>query len=262
MDITSLVTIIGQLATLITIVLVYFTLVEMRNQRKASQKPDLLIPKASIYGYVNIYKGKQVFVADAWSDNKDIKDGEGHVWSETPIKIYNVGFGVAKNIELVWKVNYDKTLQQIKDYCYQNSVPIILQMEGDIVRFQADAPFSLSPQTFKHEFLMPASITSDGLATYVPPAVRELISILIYLQSDYRDRNLNNFSQLEIEIPSMDIELKYNDLENSHYTKWFNVEFLVNGYSVYGSGEPSPSLYGLNQFFSGAFEFKSKANKE
>jgi len=135
MDINFLILIISQIATWITILLVYFTLREMRNQRKASQKPDLVFPKIKVYGYVYGLKDrKDLLIPRHWSNDEDFQIDQS--WGEqASIKLYNVGFGVAKNIELKWTVEPDKTMQQIKDYCYQNSIPIIIKRVDEDNRF-------------------------------------------------------------------------------------------------------------------------------
>ena len=73
MDLSSLIAIIGQIATWLTIILVYFTLVEMRNQRKVSQKADLIIPKSLIYGYSYVFSDENFTmfaIPRSWSDKQ------------------------------------------------------------------------------------------------------------------------------------------------------------------------------------------------
>jgi len=68
MDIVS---IISQISTWLTILLVYFTLREMRNQRKASQKPDLIIPQFTIYGYADRESSDSSLMITNWSDRDE-----------------------------------------------------------------------------------------------------------------------------------------------------------------------------------------------
>ena len=67
MDWATLISIVGIIGTWITIVLVYNTLREMRNQRKASQKPELIIPNVSIFGYAD---DNEIFIASNWSNKE------------------------------------------------------------------------------------------------------------------------------------------------------------------------------------------------
>jgi len=166
MDISLLVNLIGQIAAWLTIMLVYFTLVETKTQRKVSQKPDLIIPKSSsIYGYSYGFSTEDMtafLIPRSWN-HKKLKDGEHILNNSGSVTLYNVGFGVAKNIELKWTFEYDRCLQQIKDYCYQNSIPIIIQPEENKISVveQGGMPpsdFLVPKYENKHDFLMPASV--------------------------------------------------------------------------------------------------------
>ena len=269
-------TIVGQLTTWITILLVYFTLREMRNQRKASQKPDLIIPQFTIYGYADRESSDSSLMITNWSD-RDEEESLNHVWSEsTRIKLYNVGFGVAKNIELKWTFNCDKTIQQIKDYCYKYSVPIILERKDDRLYISGEDfrvnqsssdfwhPISLSTWHSEHGFLMPASITSEGLRSGTPRGIIVLLAISAYLKTHFSEKDspsgeagieqLLHFmdkEELKIDLPSMELELCYDDLENSHYTKKFEVLFKELSRVNYTSQS------GLIKVFSGSFEFEN-----
>jgi len=194
MDLVTIIQIAGIVGTFVTIGLVYQTLREMKNQRIASQKPDLIIPTTRIHTYTYKWNDlKSLPIPIYWSHNPELKaeDIDPILALPSPLKLYNVGFGVAKNIELKWTGGYDKTIQQIKDYCYQNSIPIVLKVDerGDEephlsvshdgpsigpVMFTGGHP--LSPQTEKHDFLMPVHITSEGLVPYYPYAFQMLVS--------------------------------------------------------------------------------------
>ena len=51
----------------------------------------------------------------------------------------------------------------------------------------------------------------------------ELVSISVYLRIHYSRRHLNSLSNLEIDIPPMKLELRYDDLENSYLLKiWWS----------------------------------------
>jgi hypothetical protein len=265
-DWATIISIAGIVGTWVTIALVYFTLREMRNQRKAAQKPDLVLPKTKVYGYVYGKKDmKGLLIPRQWSNDEDFQI-EYDSWGEqASIKLYNVGFGVAKNIELNWTMEYLATMEQIKEYCYQNSLPIIIQRVEEDNRFgvvEANTKpkefFPLNPQTFKHDFLMPASISSEGLSSVIPPAFRELVSILVYLKSDFALKHSGRLIQLEIDIPSLELEVHYDDMENTHYSKKFDVVFSITSYWI---PMVEKDVSGLRQVLTGAFEFKKHEHK-
>ena len=139
MDWTVIVSVVGQLATWLTIVLVYLTLQEMRNQRKASQKPDLIIPKFSFVGYVFGFSDEtmtSLTIPRSWVDSHDEFWQPTHqkILDDRPfinagITLYNVGFGVAKNIQLKWIGEYDDALNGIRKYCFEHAIPLFLQYD-------------------------------------------------------------------------------------------------------------------------------------
>jgi len=262
MDIATL---IAQIATWLTLVVIFFTLMEMRNQRKASQKPDLIIPKSSVYGYSAYAYGSTdtnwtpLLIPRFWSKNYLQEMPPTFPHSGREIKAYNVGFGVAKNIAFKWTIEYDKTVQEIKDYCYQNSVPIVVQLVENklrIIEARNEEDYPLSSEE-AYEFLMPASITSEGLLSEIPMAFAELVAISICLKIHHSRLVQNTPSELEIAIPSMTLELQYDDLENSHYFKKFDVQFSMGYFSPYQNDRD-----GLGKtIFYGSIEFKTKTER-
>ncbi len=280
MDWTTLISIAGIIGTWVTIVLVYNTLREMRNQRIASQKPDLIITESSknigLYAYREEGKSR-LLIPRLWNITEpiypvDLTKVDPHGWLESyPVKLYNVGFGVAKNIKLKWTVEYDNTIQKMKDYCYQHSMPIVLQIEkfeteenGEVLETDGLCiydhgevllmNFSLSPETFTYDFLMPVSITKEGLTSFAPDIIKEIASILIYLEGDRLERYQDEKQELVIDIPPIKLELDYDDVEDSHYSKRFDIT-VPHGCMI---PEEKTTKAGLKWVTSLSFEFKMR----
>ncbi len=258
MDWTTIISIVGIIGTWITIALVYYTLREMRNQRIASQKPDLIIPRSpnvSVYSYRKEGESN-LLVPKWWSAAEPVKFGK-YGWLESiPVKLYNVGFGAAKNIKLNWVVEYDKTLQQIKDYCYQHSIPIVLQLQGDssiTIHEQGTitAGFQLSSQINEYEFLMPVSITKEGLTSFAPQSLKDMLSIILYLRNHWMIQDEDN-PELMVDFPPIKLELDYDDVEEFHYSKRFDIT-VSYGDSTPEEGKPVPGLEIFSVLF---FEFR------
>ena len=263
MDLATIISIAGIVGTFITILLVYFTLREMRTQRKAAQKPDLLLPRFTVYGYAVGIKDVIDFSIPRFWSHKESLD-KGVIWEDSaPAKVYNVGFAVAKNIELLWQFSFVKTMQQIQDYCYQNSIPIVIQVENERLNItergvKTVGEMPLSPMNQKFDFLMPVNVTSEGLSSTIPYALRELISTIIYLKIHARKQKPD--IPIEFEIPSMRLELDYDDLEDSHYSKAFDVLFSLYTYSMLPSDASETEVHPA---WVGSFEFrKSLFNPE
>ena len=97
MTIEQIIGAIGQIAIWVTVVLVFFTLRKMEKQRKASQKPELIIPDVPSFGYSE--NEGDIYIASQWS-NKEIKDEGIIVEKRAQITIYNIGAGAAKEIKI------------------------------------------------------------------------------------------------------------------------------------------------------------------
>ena len=177
--------------------------------------------------------------------------------------MYNVGFGAAKNIELRWRIEYDKSLQQIKDYCYKHSIPIIIdQAENGFSFVEAGVSnegfYQIRPAIVQHDFLMPASITSAGLISYLPDTYQVVVSLLLYLRfrHGYKvDSETGKYIYPPVDFPSVELELHYDDVETSHYSKKFDVIFSTTSESFFDE----KGVLGLKHMFAGSLEFKSKS---
>lgn len=269
MDWNILISILTQLGTLVTIILVYLTLREMRNQRIASQRPDLIILDASVTGCAdNSPFDERLSLPGFWSVNKKIEDMNEFTdkWIIGGIKLYNVGFGVAKNIKVRWTMEYDETIQQMREYCYENSLPLVIQIDDkgiELFEF-GHLRYSIglsSIETDSHDFLMPISVTPEGLETHVPSTLVHLSALNVYLQMQYLRDGRKESSGI---IPSrfhgyfLKMELQYDDVENSHYFEEFDVRFTV-GIATIDSEEED--TFG-KQLLSGQFYFKSMRKRK
>jgi hypothetical protein len=261
MDWSIIIIVVGQIATWITILLVYFTLREMRNQRIASQKPDLMIPKTEVYGYSAYSNDPKddwapLLIPRFWSKEYLKVMPQAYPHTGRDVTAYNVGFGVAKNITFKWTIECNKIVQQIREYCYQHSIPIVVKTDKDTLRVAENngetEDYPLSPE-HRYEFLMPASITSEGLLFEVPVVYAELVAILIYLKI-HHSRKDTVMKELEVEMPSATLELQYDDLQNLHYSKTFDVPISIRYFIPYKTEREGTR----NMIFYGSIEFGIK----
>lgn len=202
----------------------------MEKQRKASQKPDVIIPKVILYGYIS-KKDDDLIVPTEWS-NQEIKNGETQVNHFPTATVYNLGFGAAKNLALTWDIDIPKIMQTIKDYCYQNSIPIVVSIEDDLLKINIKGGGKWVPikgfSMREHDYLLPASVISQGLETQLPLTFLELLSVVIFM-SIHSLKNSKHVSRVgpSYEIPSMRLNLKYEDISGSQYIKNFEVVFSI-----------------------------------
>ncbi len=265
MDWNTVISIIAQVLTLVTILLVYQTLTEMKTQRKASQKPELIIPDVSITGLAG---GKGLFIASSWSNQKE--DG-GLTEENFPfVTVYNIGAGAAKEINLKWIFDVSSAVESIQNYCYHHSIPLVVSIKDEGLNIEFDeAHFWSNIEAFssvEHDYLMPASVTSEGLKSELPTPFLYTSSILIFLNNHYNQEKYGHpslsFTDLyqedaEFNIPPIKCELSYKDISGEEYKKKFNVGFLP--FMTMGIPKPEDKIPEPIHAFRAVFTFKEYA---
>jgi hypothetical protein len=259
-DWTTIISIISIVGTWVTILLVYFTLREMRNQRKAAQKPELIIPDVSVFGYA---ADREIFIASEWT-NKENKSKEVVFKERTVGTIYNIGAGAAKAIKIEWDFDISNMVLTIQDYCYRNSVPVVVSIQNNGLKIEYKENHSWwnieAYSNVKHPYLMPASVTAQGLESNLPRTYLQLISILIFLnlhqqrEMDSFDRRFVPNQESPFAIPPLSCQLSYDDIGGDRYEKKFDVPFNITMVMGIPSKE---SQFSISQpIFFGMLEFR------
>lgn len=224
-DFEQIVGIIGQAATWITVFLVFLTLREMEKQRRASQKPVLIIPNVTILGFSN---SNELFIASRWS-NKESRSESYEVGKLPKITIYNIGTGAAKEIKIKWNFDIQSTLKSIQEYCHKNSLPIVATSENGFLTTEFNGNlFGSNIQgvsNVEHAYLLPASVTSEGLESELPATFLNLASIMTFLKAHQANllSSTNKLSSSNFEMPILHFEIQYYDISGNKYKKKFYI---------------------------------------
>jgi len=252
MTIEQTIGILGQIATWVTVLVVFLTLREMEKQRKASQKPELTIPNANIFGYPEV--NNHLYIALHFT-NKEVKEDRTGRFEPPSVTIYNIGAGAAKEINLSWYFDIQNTVEFIQDFCFRNSIPVVIRIQDTILAIGIEGGFDgyKLDSSFEYTYLMPASITSQGLNSEIPPYLLKLISFLIFIAMQERGFEFGDF-----EIPSLSCKLSYVDIGGVRYTKKFDITFIPTllSLSAKEKGLPFPK-----SIFQGSLEFKEIKDK-
>jgi hypothetical protein len=251
--------ILGQLATWLTLIIVYLTLREMGEQRKSSQKPELIIQKLYFTGLYTGEENKKLIYPTEWrepseqktaSEKEETHEAISKFHPFPSLKIYNIGFGAAKNIELKWTIkNTEQVADRINKYSKENSIPIVVQSYSNSLRAEIEGkeiPLFEEPRLVnivKHDYLLPLSVNSSELNTNIPKVFSEvLFPILICLelfeiQKKYEKLRKNNKKNIKdregfLDILSIKLELSYKDVGGAMYTKTFDVGLEMLGFGV------------------------------
>lgn len=256
----QIISIIGQIATWVTLIVVYKTLKEMENQRISSYQPDLQIAKVNLYGFIDLED--EIPTISRWDNDPEKKDNQIVIPSYF---IYNIGAGAAKSIKIEYHLDYLKIVNSIKDYCDKYSIPIEIVYENDILSFTLNGKcwfYFVTDQITIEPFLMPSSNDNEGIKIDFPYNYLDLLSIFIYLRfRDQPDREetstSNNIEDIEPEIvfPYLNISLSYKDIGNNKYAKNFRT-FINTSYYFF------PQFKKLKKRISDRFIFKGIATFE
>jgi hypothetical protein len=250
--------IIGQVATWVTVLLVFLTLREMEKQRKASQKPEIIVPNVSIFGYGDDHDG--ILVAARWSNEK-IKDE--YVIGKLPkVIFYNIGSGAAKSIKIKWDFDLQSTVKIIQGYCQKNSLPIIVMNEnGKFLLVDSSVMNIEAMSNIERPYLMPASVITSGLEIELPLTFLSLSSILIFLNSHQITQRLEKSLTTEtveyqfFDMPELTLELEYYDIGGYEYKKEFDIKIDVFSFR---DPQNKAKISIAEPLFHGHFEIKER----
>ena len=108
----------AQVANWITTLLVIFTLLEMIRQRKATYKPEVVIGRSNIEAYIGSSDVPNLWFNKALSD-EELVDVDS-LSSICRVPFYNLGLGSARDLQFVWKFDYEELVErisQLSEYC-------------------------------------------------------------------------------------------------------------------------------------------------
>src|SRR5258706_9191683 len=125
LDLVNLVIgVVGQVGTWLGLFVVFLTLKEMEKQRRESYKPSLFVLSGYFRGTAEEHN--EISLPLFWSfgkDDNDMPDG---------IRIFKVGLGAATSLQFIWSFDLENQIARIKDYCYKNSIPIVVQKNSEL----------------------------------------------------------------------------------------------------------------------------------
>ncbi len=227
--ISLIISIIGQIGVWITIFLVFLTLKEMEKQRRASYKPVIVIPRFGLQAEGK-EEGDIIVFDDLCRGGVFDEEQKSYISSELAEKykfgkfdhvvLYNLGTGAAKDIAIEWRLEFEipEIVASIKEFCYKNSIPLIVELDkGNLnlhKKFRPEDSYivscSIEPGKEDIDYLLPQSVESSGLRLTFPIIYQQLISLLAMT---YQNKNP------EWLVPNLPIilEIHYQDIGEKHY---------------------------------------------
>jgi len=232
-SLNMILSIIGPIGTLLTVVLVFLTLKEMEKQRRESYKPVIVIPQFDlkakgrvhdkVFTFYSLYRGaifEEVQIGDSNKPEKNV------VFKGAHVILRNLGVGAAKNIVIEWKLDFDliEAINRIKEFFYKNSVPIVLEVKkGELYVSEKFTPESSHPSTYTIEpqvknidYLLPQVVEPLGTHIQFPKIYEKLVCLLATIYEN---------QQPEWLVPDLPLILKisYQDIGNKQYKNQFRL---------------------------------------
>jgi len=109
---------VGNAATFLATIVLILTILEMREQRRTSYKPLIILKKSDDLYYQFIFDPDEKDPLFFKLVDKDIfiQDKEKVADSKFKIPAYNLGLGAAQNVKICYSCNYLKFIEEIKDF--------------------------------------------------------------------------------------------------------------------------------------------------
>ena len=182
--ISSLIASLAAIAALVTAVATILTVRQIRQQREASYRPELAFSETRVYGYASDSSGG---IPNKWSETEiaDYKQSGTTMEISTSsydLRLYNIGFGAAKNTEVSWDFPVSQMVEHVNVLAQRALQPVYHKYEKGIVSLDSKK-FPKRGEIWSNQrrgerigYLLPANINKDGVAIHIP-------STFIYLSS-------------------------------------------------------------------------------
>lgn len=214
--------VLGSLATLITGLFTLGTLIEMKNEREISKRPELLIrnhEKIILYdeGY---------FIARSWINEEDYRQkNSGKRFAYLIIE--NIGLGVAKDIKVDWEYELDKTLKNIlktdKNFSVNKQDDMtLLEYKLDFDEVPQAVVIGFGPETQIIEYLSPNRDNIYSCKIEIPHQYEGIFSAQTFIYADKMD-----YCNNDVCAPKLICYLSYQNIYGKKYKKKYEIEFKL-----------------------------------
>jgi hypothetical protein len=212
------------MSTLITTVLIYFTLDEMKQQRISTYKPVIVLKDT-------LFKVK-------WNDNqrlpyefsienmKDSNSKNKQTWSY--LEAYNIGFGAAQKIQIVYNYDFKKILDRIVQLGEKSQITIHDSNSFVHISSQSDGwGFNLDKMNKeKIDYLLPVNINQNSTKIQLSRAFCEAFFIYLHLLSDALDSSIDWMAEIK-DFNKLRLEITYQDMGSEAYKKDYEIEVCI-----------------------------------
>ncbi len=220
------------LGSLAAATIALITLKEMSLQRKLTHQPDIQIGKTSFKSHDREWIEK---------DSENDADSAQRRSRSFNIKIFNIGNGVAKSVQLSWEFDYPALIKQVCDLnaALSTEETITLTQNHLIFKNSSDKSLGLIVSLKSNEknfidFILPAAVSTEPVNSGVPYAFIALTTryIDLYFQTDPSKFDDDNF-------PSIKLKAEYTNIDEDVFIKEFTFKISLHVWSASSAETPS-----------------------
>jgi hypothetical protein len=196
-------------AAMCAAIISFFTLFELFKQRKASYKPDLCILK-------------RYFSVKAKGTSSDWYLADSSQEQRASIQLVNVGVGAAKNINANWTFDLNSLIEEINKLAQKAHRSFYIENKDHFLSIEtndkSNSMINAKMTDFQFEYLLASAQDPQGTTLNLPPSYSYLLPIYVGLFMEL-ELNFN-----DIKIPSLELNLSYNDIGKNNHTSKHNVK--------------------------------------
>ncbi|WP_418180757.1 hypothetical protein ACNSOL_01425 [Aliarcobacter lanthieri] len=203
-------------AALLTGIANLFMILEMRKQRRANTKSVLKILQSNYKVTIDSNNNWN------WKNNEN-KDNNAFV------EIINFGLGSAYNITCSWSCDYNLLINSLKSLDKNNKFNFTYN--NNFLEIDNSFHILRNQSTIQIDALTTKDISNKSNILNIPPyyirAQEKLIQLVFF-------DNLNNLKEIEYDLddfPDLDLEIRYEDINNIRFIEKFKVRISFSSIS-------------------------------
>ncbi|MDD5701303.1 MAG: hypothetical protein PHU23_04545 [Dehalococcoidales bacterium] len=211
-------------STLITAIVTWCMVREIKKQRLSSQRPDIIIRESN-------YK---IALVNSSSGGSRLHFEDGDVGLE----IANIGNGHAKHIEIRWNYDLCELLRFLKKADTDKLYTFEFEHNSIMLTIKSCDPFNtihahghvLTSQAKAHFRTMLRNVDSAHQLIQIPNAYLELYLVMVSLYTLNNPNHNTIFSTID-QFPKLSVNIKYFDIENNTYNTNYQIQFNPSAFS-------------------------------
>jgi hypothetical protein len=216
-NLSELISAISSVAAFVTAIIVFFTLLEMIRQRQSSYKPDLVCKSTQFYVSADVTGTLQYTIST--EDNGD-KGDRNRRYPQG--RIFNIGLGSAKSLNLTWRFDHERAIEDVKRLNLELGLSLFVKDNILTIKGKSGGNYINLANAYLQniDYILPVSITNKPVSIDIPFSYVHLLSIYSIFQIYNDSGNPLNFLS---SFPHIWLTIKFKDVGGRIYKKKYGV---------------------------------------